>query len=106
MKGRPKGRLDTRMLENYPSKEMRLKHRAFLVHQAQARFRGELHELTESEYFELWAEHWHLRGRQADQYTLTRCDPEGPWSRDNVEIVTRKEQLRRNSQFSKYWKIK
>lgn len=104
-KGRPVGRLDTRMMECYPTKELRAKHRAYLVHQAQARFRGEDHELTEQEYFDLWRDYWPERGRRADQYTLTRCDPELPWRRDNVEIVTRKEQLTRNLGFSKTWRI-
>ena len=103
-KGRPVGRLDTRMIEQYPTEELRAKHHAYLVHQAQARFRGESHDLTESEYFEIWAPYWSERGRRSEQMTMTRRDPSGSWTRDNVEIVTRKEQLTRNLSFSKTWR--
>lgn len=104
-KGRPAGRMDTRTLELYPTPELRKKHRAFLVHQCQARFRNEPHDLTEQQYFEVWGDQWDQRGRRGDQLTMTRIDPDGAWTLDNVEIVTRKEQLQRNLAFSGSWGV-
>ena len=65
----------------------------FQAHQAQAKFRGDEHLLTFEEFFEIWKDHWHLRGRQADCICLTRIDPRGPWSKENCELVTRQEHL-------------
>ena len=101
-KGRIPGTHCYRFQEHYPTEELRQKHHAYLVHQAQARFRGEPHDLTESEYFELWGDLWSQRGKRGDSLTMTRCDPEGAWTRDNIEIVTRREQLSRNLAFGKH----
>lgn len=100
---RPKGSRNRwrKLDEDYPSLELRIQHHAYLVHKAQAKFRGEPHELTEEEYFEAWGELWTQRGKQADQYTMTRRDPELAWSRDNVEVITRREQLSRNQKFGR-----
>jgi hypothetical protein len=87
----------------YPTDEDRAKHRAWLVLHCQARFRGEECSITESEFFDIWQEHWHNRGRGRDQMTLTRCDSDLPWTSDNVEIITRAEHLRREKNF---WKGK
>lgn len=67
----------------------------FQAHQAQAKFRGDEHTLTFEEFFEIWKNDWHNRGRQADNMCLTRIDHGGPWSKDNVELVTRQEHLER-----------
>ena len=67
----------------------------FQAHQAQAKFRGDEHTLTFEEFFEIWKDHWHERGRQAECICLTRKNPSGPWSKENCELVTRQEHLER-----------
>lgn len=89
------------MREQYPTEQDRAKHRAWSVLHCQARFRGEECLITESEFFDIWKDHWSSRGRGPDDMTMTRRDPEKPWTRDNVEIITRKEHLRREKNF---WK--
>jgi hypothetical protein len=78
----------------YPTEQDRAKHRAWLVLHCQARFRGEECDITESEFFDLWAPHWAQRGRHSDDLTMTRIDDLKPWTRSNVEIITRKQHLR------------
>ena len=74
------------------------KYYAWHKHRSQARYRGEDYELT----FEHWQQIWHNdeqflnRGKTRECFVLTRKDPEGPWSMENCEIVTRYEQLCRN----------
>lgn len=74
------------------------KYYAWHKHRAQARYRQENYELT----FEHWQEIWKddevflNRGKERGCFVLTRRDPEGAWSLDNVEIVTRYEQLVRS----------
>jgi hypothetical protein len=89
------------MAEQYPTEEARAKHRAWLVMCCQARFRGEPCDLTEAEFFAIWEPYWAQRGRGRDQMTMTRCDSELPWTRDNVEIITRRDHLVREKNF---WK--
>jgi hypothetical protein len=85
----------------YPTQEDRDKHRAWLVLCCQARFRGEECLITESEFFELWEPHWPNRGRGSSDITMTRRDSDLPWTKDNVEFITRKEHLKREKNF---WK--
>ena len=87
----------------YPTQEDRDKHRAWLVLHCQARYRGEECEITEQEFFDLWAPYWLRRGRGSSDITMTRIDPESAWRRDNVEFITRKEHLKREKNF---WKGK
>jgi hypothetical protein len=77
----------------------RIRHIPYLRHKAQCHFRGEPFELTFEEFCKFWdtAEKWQARGRQRESLVLTRIDVEGPWSVNNVEIVTRYEQLTRSS---------
>ena len=70
-------------------------HRAYVVMDSQAHFRGEEWLLTEEEFVTAWEGQWHLRGRDSDSLTMTRRDPDGAWSIDNVEIVPRAEHIRR-----------
>jgi len=77
----------------------RIRHIPFLRQRAQCHFRGEPFELTFEDFCNLWdtEEKWQARGRLRESLVLTRIDIEGPWSVDNVEIVTRYEQLTRSS---------
>lgn len=62
---------------------------------AQAKYRNEAFELTFEEFQQLWMNRWDQRGRGADQYCLTRQDPDQPWNTANCQCVTRKEYLQR-----------
>ena len=73
-------------------------HRAWLAARAQARFRGEVWELSIGEYFALWREHWDRRGLGYLELCMTRRDCTAPWSPTNVEVVERREVLRRNGE--------
>ena len=70
-------------------------HLPFLRARAQANFRNEGWTLTIEQWFALWRDRWHLRRRTKDSLCLTRRDWSKPWQWDNVEIVTRQEQLAR-----------
>lgn len=73
------------------------RHLPFLKARAQAKYRDEPWELTPEDWFSLWStpELWAQRGRHADSLCLVRIDQEGSWSMNNVEIIVRLEQLRR-----------
>lgn len=68
---------------------------------AQAAYRGEDWDLTFEQFQEIWSTHWHQRGRGSDDYCLTRTDYTQPWSPDNIEVLPRRLQLRRRSEFIK-----
>lgn len=70
---------------------------AWHKHRSQANYRGEPYELTFEDWQVIWAnpEDFLNRGRKPDNLTLTRIDPEGAWSTDNVIIMTRLEHLRK-----------
>jgi hypothetical protein len=72
---------------------------AFLLHRAQANYRKEPHELTFEQWAEIWNKDgaWEKRGRSIECVCLARQDLTLPWSVDNVEILTRREQLARQS---------
>jgi len=73
---------------------------SWLKHKAQAAYRGEPHQLAFDQWLVLWNKDgaWANRGRQPDNVCLCRIDISLPWSRDNVEIVSRYEQLLRQAQ--------
>lgn len=60
---------------------------------AQAVFRNEVWNLTFEEYHDIWADKWKERGRGKDDYCQSRKDPNGPWDKDNMIIITRREHL-------------
>ena len=68
------------------------RHRKFLLGKAQAEFRNEGWELTVEEFFQLWPtqEVWSQRGRASHCLCASRIDDEKAWSKDNVELLTRK----------------
>ncbi len=75
-------------------------HLPFLRARAQANFRNEPWTLTIEEWFAVWGPHWHTRGRSRHSTCITRRDPAGAWSLDNVEIITRLEQIARAAEAS------
>ena len=65
----------------------------WMLAKAQANFRKEEYELTFDEYFEFWDGKWHLRGRGIDDLCMSRINPDKPWKKSNVHIITRQEHL-------------
>lgn len=63
---------------------------------AQAWFRKEEWTITEEEFIELWKkdDQYLNRGRARTNVCLTRIDPEGAWSLDNVQIISRLDHYR------------
>lgn len=59
--------------------------------------------MTLMEFWSIWSNsgHWNDRGRGQENYCMTRIDPHGPWTADNVEIVTKKESSSRTMR--RYW---
>ena len=72
------------------------KYYAFLQHKAQARFRKEDYQLTFDDWQELWPiDLWLQRGRNADGLCLSRHDFEDGWSVENVDVMSRREHLKK-----------
>ncbi len=67
---------------------------SFSRSRAQARFRGEVWELTWEDYKTFWntEERWNKRGRAPGNLVLTRFNETKPWSKDNSCIITRDQQ--------------
>jgi hypothetical protein len=83
-----------------------VRHKQYLVwlqQKNQANFRGEQWDLDFDTWLELWGDLWQFRGRSRDCYCMTRRDPSGPWSLDNVMIIGRSEHVRNSNKlkFSK-----
>lgn len=91
---RPKIRPDLWM---YKDPKVHKKHLPFLRARAQAHFRKEQWDLTMDDWCEIWTdEAWANRGRGSNQTALTRIDLNQGWTRDNVELLTRSQQLKRH----------
>lgn len=67
---------------------------AYRQQRNQALFRQEPWHLTFEEWQEIWQPWWGQRGRTRGSRCMSRQDWDGPWSRDNVMIVTREEHAR------------
>jgi hypothetical protein len=75
-----------------------LQHVAWMRMKAQADFRGEPWDFSFEDFKTVWGPHWPNRGRASEDYCLTRCDYEMPWSITNVECIRRIDHLKRNRQ--------
>ena len=64
---------------------------------AQAVFRNEEWNLSFDEYYNIWKDYWHNRGKKVYEYCQSREDPEGAWDKDNMVIITRREHLLRQA---------
>ena len=62
---------------------------------AQAMYRREIWLLSFEDFQRLWQGRWDQRGRGAEEFCLTREDPEGAWEPSNIVCVERREHLRR-----------
>ena len=72
-------------------------YQTWLVHKAQARFRGEDHELTFEQYRDAWCQHdyWQRRGRRSDSICMTRVDAKQSWNVNNIVMETRGDYIAR-----------
>jgi len=70
---------------------------AWSKHRSQALYRGEEYTLTWLDWQVIWTDtnDFLRRGRRPDDLTLTRIDDDGAWEIDNVQVITRLEQLRK-----------
>jgi len=70
----------------------------YLRARAQAAYRKERWSLTLEQWMELWSDPdvWYNRGKRSDQYGMTRINPYGSWSKNNIVIMTRREQIARS----------
>jgi hypothetical protein len=73
----------------------------WLKAKAQANYRDEGWDLSFDNFYELWRENWHQRGREADDVVMTREDVQGPWDKKNTILMTRKEHLQRQGMFQR-----
>jgi hypothetical protein len=76
-----------------PDKEKHDMYLPWMRSKAQANFRQEGWLMSFEEFYEIWKDHWHLRGRQATDYCMSRIDPELPWSKDNAMLIKRLDHL-------------
>ena len=86
-------------------------YQAWLVHKAQANFRGEPYELKYEDFRDLWQQdnRWASRGRDSDSTCMYRIQTDLPWTRENIIFEKRKDFLRKLTQTkvgSKYKKNK
>lgn len=94
--GRPRQRF---IDPSSPQGQERERYYAWAKHRSQAHYRNESYSLSSEDWNLLWTEElWQQRGRHTDSIVLSRIDPLLPWSRNNVEFITRREQLRRSGQ--------
>lgn len=96
-RGRP-GRYVNPEKRKYPDPMVREKYYAYLKHRSQAQHRGELYEITEQQWLDLWTDELFMqRGRTIDSLCLRMIAPSLGWSIGNVEIVSRRRH------FNKIW---
>lgn len=83
----------------YPDNpELNKMHLEWVRFHCQCRFRKEECDITWPQFQLLWGDQFHKRGRSGDDLVLTRRDVELPWTLNNAEVITRREQIiRKNS---------
>jgi hypothetical protein len=68
----------------------------WLRQKAQAKHRGEEWDLSFEDFYRLWQDDFHNRGRLATNMVMTRDDTEGVWDRKNTILMTRRDHLVRH----------
>jgi hypothetical protein len=81
-----------------PDKEVHDLYTPWMKARAQAHFRGEDWDLTFEQFYDLWKEDWHQRGRGSFDKCMSRNDPTEAWSVDNTLIITRREHLKKQAE--------
>ena len=67
---------------------------AFGYHRVSARLRGDVWDMPWETWRDIWLPNWDRRGRTWDSLCMARIDMDGPWSADNVHLLTRREHSR------------
>lgn len=101
LKGHPnpaKGRLRPHIWVTGPDPVIHKKYRVWIQQKNQAQWRGEGWTISFEKWCEIWADHWHLRGRETGDYCMSRLDWSLPWTADNVAIITRHEHAKMQGQ--------
>lgn len=82
--------------------------RAFQNSKMQARLRNLEWTITQDEFIELWGndDKWQLRGTGSSDLTFCRIDMNLGWHTDNVDIITRRQMLKREHEYRKQNKCK
>lgn len=79
-----------------PDPLTREKYYAWLKHRCQARFRNQLYDLTWEQWQCLWTDDLYAqRGRKKQDLCISRVDMRLGWCIDNVDIISRDQQLKR-----------
>ena len=68
-------------------------HHHWQVRKAQAKFRNEPWDLSIDEFYNIWKNDWHNRGRGRDNVCMSRLDPSLPWNTSNTILITRYDHL-------------
>ena len=68
---------------------------AYASQKCAAKKRGIDFQLTFDEWYKVWSDsgHWHQRGRGSEKYCMARHQDTGPYSINNVSIITNHENL-------------
>lgn len=83
------------------------KYQNWIQQKNQAQFRKETWELDFETWKDIWGADWHHKGRASLDLCMTRIDDQGPWTRSNIEIVTRREHvIRQGLRRDKDWRNK
>lgn len=80
---------------HFKDDRLREQHWAYNKMKAQAAFRREAWALNLEDFFDVWHSQWCNRGRGINNVVLARIDPERPWHKLNVEIITRQDHIAR-----------
>ena len=78
-----------------PDQFRHIKFIAWGRHKSQAQYRGEDYQMSFEDFETAWADQFDRRGRSADSLIMVRVDDERAWHLDNVELIDRREHLRR-----------
>jgi len=97
-KGLGRGRYqDSNNWTTGPCPIRRDKYYGWLKHRAQARYRNEYYDLEFEQFESLWKdnENWFNRGKTATNLCMSLIDYAQGWTFNNIEVITRLEQLRK-----------
>lgn len=66
----------------------------FCQQRSKAKKRNIEWKFTLPQWWDFWKDHWHNRGIYHDSFVMARFGDEGPYSPDNVRIITASENIR------------
>ena len=63
-------------------------------------------KLEFEDWCNLWEGKWHNRGRKADNFCISKINPEGDWTKNNIEIIERSHHTRKQADFKRLKKAR